>query len=180
MTTLLTEFEILEKYQGYIQYQAAAITSHCSVQFGAFSKEDLISAGNAQLVKFISSESLNTLNEGAVKIRLRGAMIDEMRKFSHYNRYSKTAPTLVDEEVVVDSISFSTEGVLPSGIDFNKFIGELTIQEQRILKMYYLQSFDFAAIAKELNVSVPRISQVHSAALKKLRKKVQMEFQPRG
>ena len=180
MTTQLTESEILAKYQGYIEYHAKVIASHCPVFFGIFSREDLISAGNAQLAIFIDGGNLDKLNEGTVKMRLRGAMIDELRKFSHYSRHTKTSPMMVDEEIVVDSISFSTEGVLPSGIDFNDFISKLTKQEQRVLKMHYLQSIDFVMIAKELGVSGPRIHQVHNDALKKLRRKMRVEFQLRG
>lgn len=176
MTTPLIDSEILKDYQGYIQHHASLISSRRTNQFGAFSKEDLISAGNAQLAIFIDNGSLNKLNEGTIKLRLRGAMIDELRKFSHYNRYSKSTPTAVDEAIVVDCISFSTNAVLPSGIDFDKFINELTKQEQCILKMHYLESVDLTMIAKKFNVTISRISQIHSSAVKKLRKKISTEI----
>jgi RNA polymerase sigma factor (sigma-70 family) len=176
MTTPIIESEMFKNYQGYIQHHASLISSRRSNQFGAFSKEDLISAGNAQLAIFIDNGSLDKLNEGTIKLRLRGAMIDELRKFSNYNRYSKSTPIPVDEAIVIDCISFSTNEVLPSGIDFNEFVNGLTKQEQWILKMHYLESIEFTMIAKKLNVTISRISQIHSSAVKKLRKKISAEI----
>lgn len=54
-----------------------------------------------------------------------------------------------------------------------KEISSLREREQSVLKMYYGENLSMKEIAEILEVSEPRISQIHSTAIKKLRGKMQ-------
>ena len=52
-------------------------------------------------------------------------------------------------------------------------IASLRDREKQVLDMYYSRNMSMKDIAESLNVSEPRVSQIHSIAIKKLREKMQ-------
>lgn len=53
-------------------------------------------------------------------------------------------------------------------------IGNLGDNEKLVISLYYEQELSIKEIAKILNVSKPRVSQIHTAAIKKLRKHMEL------
>jgi len=111
---------------------------------------------------------------GFASIRIRGAIIDEVRRLiGRGNRYNK--------EVFLDDFDDDEIGELLSyrdpnlGVDPAKTLTEMITpvtdsRDNFILLMYYEYDVVFEQIASMLGVTVSRISQLHSRGIKKLRK----------
>lgn len=52
-------------------------------------------------------------------------------------------------------------------------ISQLKEKEQMVLSLYYMEDLNMKQIAYVLQVSEPRVSQIHTSAIKKLRKFMQ-------
>ena len=61
--------------------------------------------------------------------------------------------------------------ILEKGID------SLKEKEKIIISLYYVEELNMREIAQVLDVSEPRVSQLHSGAIKKLREYIEREFQ---
>ncbi len=61
-----------------------------------------------------------------------------------------------------------------------KGIGMLKEKERIIISLYYVEELNMREIAQVMNVSEPRISQLHSGAIRKLRDYIEQELQMNG
>jgi RNA polymerase sigma factor FliA len=128
--------------------------------------------------------------------RIKGKIIDEIRKVQIKPRFDSSG----ENEVYYSNISLnnsfdSDEGymlyeILPIKADMpdellNKSeikkqlmnaTKELDERERIVLTLYYYEDLDYKEIAEILNVTVSRISQLHSGIMAKLRKKLAKEF----
>ena len=55
-------------------------------------------------------------------------------------------------------------------------IESLKDKEKIIISLYYVEELNMREIAQVLEVSEPRVSQIHSAAIKKLKEYIEREF----
>lgn len=60
--------------------------------------------------------------------------------------------------------------ILKNGID------RLKEKEKIIISLYYVEELNMKEIAKVMDISEPRVSQIHSAAIKKLKEYIQSQF----
>lgn len=103
-------------------------------------REDL---ANLNLSNILSLEALLEGNEDANSVQLPAT-----------DRWSQPGHALQDDEF---------RQMLIEGIS------NLSQREQKVLSLYYEQELNMREIAKVLEISVPRVSQIHSKAIAKLR-----------
>ncbi len=189
-------------------------------------RDDLISAATIGLLEGLRnfSPNHNTKIETYVDYRIRGAILDELRRQDFFSRgfrkkiqiveeikekfFQENEPSLDDlqkltgfdkkelikileasENTLWISIEelktqfFQKEKALdtePSSIIFKKelieklsqFIEELNENEKLVLSLYYEEELTMKEVAKVLNLSEGRVSQIHKQAIQKLKKKL--------
>ncbi len=128
--------------------------------------------------------------------RIRGKIIDELRKLQIKPRTNYT-----DENKVVYrnvSLNHQYEGeegytlaeVIPSDVktpdeDYQKneqkeflkeAIKELNERDRLIISLYYYEEMNYKDIAEVLNITVSRVSQIHSKIMKELKNKLDAKY----
>jgi RNA polymerase sigma factor for flagellar operon FliA len=104
-----------------------------------------------------ASEALKALGDLAVELAL-GFMLDEAAASPDIESGSRNA---------YESLAWSdTLRVTLSAI------GSLPEQEQTVVRLHYLEGLEFARIADTLSLSRGRVSQIHAAALQRMRKRL--------
>jgi RNA polymerase sigma factor FliA len=120
--------------------------------------------------------------------RIRGKIIDELRKV----RKNKSREDFIITEIPIDTPiddenSYSLSEILPgdSTIPDKEYeknetiellasaVRELPERERLIISLYYYEHLNYQDIGKLLNITVSRVSQVHSRVIKSLRSKLQ-------
>ena len=120
--------------------------------------------------------------------RIRGKIIDELRKLQMKNSFgdgvvysSVSIDTPLDDEE-----NFCLLDILPSDYDnpdielekneaielLGKAIKELPDRDRTILGLYYYEHLNYQEISQVLNITVSRISQIHSKIIKTLKTKL--------
>ncbi len=130
--------------------------------------------------------------------RIRGKIIDELRKLQIKPRtnYLNQDPTKVtyrnvsiDQSYDADE-SFTLADVIPSEYElpddeYNEnekkdllvnSIKELSDRDRIIITLYYYEHMNYKEIAKVLDITVSRVSQLHSKIMKELRKKIEKQY----
>jgi RNA polymerase sigma factor for flagellar operon FliA len=130
--------------------------------------------------------------------RIRGKIIDELRKLQIKPRtnYLNQDPTKViyrnvsiDQSYDADE-SFTLADVIPSEYElpddeYNEnekknllveSIKELNDRDRIIITLYYYEHMNYKEIAKVLDITVSRVSQLHSKIMKELRKKIEKQY----
>ncbi len=130
--------------------------------------------------------------------RIRGKIIDELRKLQIKPRtnYLNQDPTKVtyrnvsiDQSYDADE-SFTLADVIPSEYElpddeYNQnekkdllvnSIKELNDRDRIIISLYYYEHMNYKEIAKVLDITVSRVSQLHSKIMKELRKKIEKQY----
>lgn len=124
--------------------------------------------------------------------RIRGKIYDEIRKYSH--RYEVACEggsssigatislnnTLIEDEGMQMYEMLSDDGAVPNEIlesneikeKLVKLIKELNDRDRTLLSLYYYEELNYQEIAKVLNVTVSRVSQLHSKIIKSLKQKL--------
>jgi RNA polymerase sigma factor for flagellar operon FliA len=166
-------------------------------------RDDLIAAGMSGLWDAIRKHGMEqTENFGwYVRVRIRGAILDELRAQDWLPRRARAAaaeaaagsPKAVGAPVVLrfDEVSESEQArCLTAGESSNteraveaKFVREALVRvvdqlperERRIVSMHYFKGVKFKELGKMLGVSEPRISQLHSRAMGRLRAMLDQE-----
>jgi RNA polymerase sigma factor for flagellar operon FliA len=158
-------------------------------------RDDLLAAGTFGLIDSLrkNGPERGPAFEWYARIRIRGAVFDELRTQDWLSRRARgkvtqaaaergtTARTVVigfddlpstsqscfADETTADPLMQFVEGydrrVLSEAVD------TLPQRERKIIAMHYFQGVQFKAIAAELGVSEPRVSQLHSRAVGLLR-----------
>lgn len=121
--------------------------------------------------------------------RIRGKIIDELRKISvkprtqdedfHYTTVSINAPVDEDESQQLYEI-LPSDSPDPNEITeknqarefLDKAIQELGERERLILSLYYYENLSYKEIGKLMNITVSRISQIHTRIIANLKTKL--------
>ena len=155
------------KYLEFIDINANSIARKLP-WVGAFSEDDLKEAAWEQLVKFLNSSDVPP--EGAIKLRLRGAMVDALRHFSHYNRDKQAAPHNISDECIWDNSMYSQDAETCE-ISLSEILKGLNERHRIIMTMYYGEDMTCQQIGEKLGVTHARIYQCIQEAMGKLKRK---------
>ncbi len=160
-------------------------------------RDDLIAAGMSGLWDAIRRQNgqCDESFEWYVRVRIRGAILDELRAQDWLPRRARAAAAEANESgntsvappsvVRLEDVSEweqgralgSSEGASSESAVHQKFVGEalaravelLPDRERHIVSMHYFKGIKFKDLGLQLGVSEPRISQLHSRAMKRLR-----------
>lgn len=157
-------------------------------------RADLAAAGAVGLVDALRKHGgeRGPQFEWYARTRIRGAMIDDLRQQDWLSRgaraevttanaredsVSKCGTLVAFDDLPTTSHALVSEDESPLDIAerqsermvLAKAVAQLPAREASIVTMHYFQGVPFNEIAAQLNVSEPRISQLHSRATKMLR-----------
>ncbi len=159
-------------------------------------RDDLIAAGTFGLIDSLrkNGEDRGPTFEWYARIRIRGAILDDLRTQDWLTRRARTKATAMNADATgaaraavigfddlpergrALSLSDEEAGSPFDQVDarmtkaaLEKAVAQLPERERRIVSLHYFQGVQFKAIAKELGVSEPRISQLHARAMTQLR-----------
>ncbi|MEO6418913.1 MAG: sigma-70 family RNA polymerase sigma factor [Polyangiaceae bacterium] len=158
-------------------------------------RDDLLAAGTFGLIDSLrkNGPERGPAFEWYARIRIRGAIFDELRTQDWLSRRARSrvtqaaADTGTSARAVVigfDDLPSSSQAhfadhnapdplaLVVEGCDrlaLTSAVASLPEREQKIIAMHYFQGVQFKAIALELGVSEPRVSQLHSRAVAMLR-----------
>ena len=153
-------------------------------------REDLIAAGMAGLWDAIRRHG-NTHDEGFewyVRVRVRGAILDELRAQDWLSRRARRAAAAAGDSapprvVRLDDVGeWEQNRCLATSPDAENELSEQFVREQLIkavetlpererliVSEHYFNHVKFKSLGERLGVSEPRISQLHSRAMQRLR-----------
>lgn len=160
-------------------------------------RDDLLAAGMSGLWDAIRRQNgqCDDSFEWYVRVRIRGAILDELRAQDWLPRRARAAAAEAQESgntsiappsvVRLEDVSEweqrralgSGDGSSSESAVHQKFVGEalaraveqLPDRERHIVSMHYFKGIKFKDLGTQLGVSEPRISQLHSRAMKRLR-----------
>jgi RNA polymerase sigma factor for flagellar operon FliA len=167
-------------------------------------RDDLMAAGTYGLLDALRK---HTSERGAAfewyaRVRIRGAILDELRAQDWLTRRARTRVTEAGQGaaspsgqavVSLDDLPESTRAGLTDADALNPFdhlvrardqsalagaLGRLGERERLIVTRYYLQGVPFKSIAATLGVSEPRVSQLHARAIGQLRNFLETDAAP--
>ena len=153
-------------------------------------RDDLLAAGALGLLDALRRQTAS--ERGAeftwyARVRIRGAIIDELRSQDWLSRRARrrftsedraTAAVIGIEDLpeerrsIVDPMAPTPEALVSEQSDavaIAKAIEQLPVRERNIINAYYFQGAQLRTIAGELGVSEPRVSQLHARAVARLR-----------
>ncbi|WP_437709484.1 sigma-70 family RNA polymerase sigma factor [Sorangium sp. So ce448] len=182
--------EVLQGYFPLVRKLVRQVSRHLppNVQ-----RDDLLSAGMLGLVDSLRKNggSDGETFAGYAKLRIRGAIVDELRAQDWLSRRAREAveaeaASRVGGATVFVSLSEVTpteESVHMSGEDdpieaisaqatrraLSFAIAQLPERERRVIGMYYFEGAKLKDIGAELGIGEPRVSQLHTRALGMLR-----------
>jgi len=163
-------------------------------------RDDLVAAGAYALME--SLRRATTTDAAAfecyLRIRIRGAMMDELRQQDWLPRrmreeisqglslHGDARVVGIDETVSSDELSLA-DTLAPSPIEHvlaanrsrlvEDAVRKLPPRERTVVQLHYFSDVRFKQIGALLGVSEPRISQLHSRALQRLRDMLAPELQ---
>ncbi|WP_437903507.1 sigma-70 family RNA polymerase sigma factor [Sorangium sp. So ce327] len=182
--------EVLQGYFPLVRKLVRQVSRHLppNVQ-----RDDLLSAGMLGLVDSLRKNggSDGETFAGYAKLRIRGAIVDELRAQDWLSRRAREA---VEAEaasrasgatvfVSLSEVTPTEESVHMSGEDdpieaisaqatrraLSFAIAQLPERERRVIGMYYFEGAKLKDIGAELGIGEPRVSQLHTRALGMLR-----------
>ncbi|MBX5436707.1 MAG: sigma-70 family RNA polymerase sigma factor [Alicyclobacillaceae bacterium] len=125
------------------------------------------------------------------KVRIRGAMVDELRRTGIYGRsqqwrraqaaygaQAQVAPDMIslDEQgrhewLVDDTVRTPEEAAVRSGeiAELNAALAKLTQQEQLVLSLVFVEELNLSEVAEVLSLSRSRVSAIYHRALNSLK-----------
>jgi RNA polymerase sigma factor for flagellar operon FliA len=162
-------------------------------------RDDLAAAGSYGLVDALRrSRERGPAFEWYARVRIRGALVDELRSQDWLSRRARTRTTQAQAEGTVGGTSVVGFDDLPKSqaegfVDetsstpleaverrmdrstLERVVGMLPEREAEIVTWHYFDDVPFKDIAARLGVSEPRISQLHSRAIGQLKSKLTAE-----
>jgi RNA polymerase sigma factor for flagellar operon FliA len=160
-------------------------------------RDDLLAAGTFGLIDSLrkNGKERGPTFEWYARIRIRGAILDELRSQDWLTRRARGHATAAQSESpsssrvasvvgfddlpergralsMADETTRSPHEMLEHSREraaLGKAVAELPERERTIVTLHYFQGVEFKTIAQKLGVSEPRISQLHSRAMGKLR-----------
>jgi RNA polymerase sigma factor for flagellar operon FliA len=189
------QHDLVESYAGLVRKIASGFQRRlpCNVL-----RDDVIAAGMSGLWDAVQKHGHeDTPNfDWYVRVRIRGAILDELRAQDWLPRRARAAinkaekeaapgrrpPVVVRLEDVSDSEQsrclaqsegeFDTEGEVVRKLEreaLERVVAKLPERERHIIAMHYFRGVKFKDLGRMLGVSEPRISQLHSRAMGRLR-----------
>jgi RNA polymerase sigma factor for flagellar operon FliA len=151
--------------------------------------EDLVAAGMSGLWDAIRRQSAQDDErfEWYVRVRIRGAILDELRAQDWLPRRARAtaeaegnaAPAVVRLDDVCElehAWALASGDATDNAVDAKlqsesllRAVRQLPERERHIVASYYFDGIRFKDLSAELGVSEPRISQIHSRAMQRLR-----------
>jgi RNA polymerase sigma factor for flagellar operon FliA len=157
-------------------------------------RDDLIYAGTYGLIDSLrkNGSDRGQTFEWYARVRIRGAILDELRAQDWLTRRARSRIAARAEDgrmpltsiVSMDDLSEASRNGLcddstPSPLEaaeesaeraaLAQAMDQLLARERLILTLHYFQGVQLKSIAAQLGVSEPRVSQLHSRAMAKLR-----------
>jgi RNA polymerase sigma factor for flagellar operon FliA len=157
-------------------------------------RDDLVSAGTYGLIDSLrkNGSDRGPTFEWYARVRIRGAILDELRAQDWLTRRARNRIASQADDgraplsgiVSMDDLSEASRNALcdestPSPLEAAEgsaerealaiAIDQLLHRERLIVTLHYFQGVQLKAIAAQLGVSEPRVSQLHSRAMAKLR-----------
>jgi RNA polymerase sigma factor for flagellar operon FliA len=157
-------------------------------------RDDLMAAGTFGLIDSLrkNGQDRSPTFEWYARIRIRGAILDELRAQDWLTRRARSRVTASAVEgqsgraVVIGFDDLTDAGrqslldqTTPSPLEIvegnaeraalAEAVGQLLERERLIVTLHYFQGVQFKTIAAQLGVSEPRVSQLHSRAMAKLK-----------
>lgn len=127
--------------------------------------------------------------------RIRGKIIDELRKLQIKPRAYNTENEMVYRNVSLDNSYDNDEGyslneIIPSGEAspdeivqrreqkdlLVETIKNLNERDRLIITLYYYENLNYNEIAEILDITISRVSQIHSKIIKELKLKLQQNY----
>ena len=154
-------------------------------------RDDLVAAGTFGLLDALRRQA--PAERGAefgwyARVRIRGAILDELRSQDWLSRRARrrfaseertTGAAVVGiEDLPEERRGFADEGAMTPELlvsarsDANalaKAVEKLPVRERNIITQHYFDGVQLRAIAKDLGVSEPRVSQLHARAVARLK-----------
>jgi RNA polymerase sigma factor for flagellar operon FliA len=155
-------------------------------------RDDLLAAGMSGLWDAIRKQGCEQSEsfDWYVRVRIRGAILDELRAQDWLPRRARananekddgSAPSVVRFDDVssweqgrclASADASSSESILDAKLtseSLARAVEQLPGRERHIVSMHYFKGVKFKDLGRQLGVSEPRISQLHSRAMKRLR-----------
>ena len=193
----------LATYAPLVRRIAENLARRLPSHVGAAVLDDLSSAGMAALFDVLRRGRLGPQTEGFgfyLRVRLRGAMLDDLRKRDFLPRRTRKRGETTTEGVTrtvvsLEELSVGRERAAVSLVQDNPYdqaearatrarllraVAGLPDRERLIITMHYLEGVRFKEIGSLLGVSEPRISQLHSRAMDALREQFRHDGEPRS
>ena len=135
--------------------------------------DDLVVVGEIACFKALDSfdELKNTKLSTYLYGRIDGAIRDEVKtKYKFFGRNMQSHPIPIAD--VEAELSYDIDDIIlnrNASEQLKKSIESLSGKEKKVLWLKYWEEKTLPEIAKELNMSEPRVSQIHSKVIKKLK-----------
>ena len=118
-----------------------------------------------------SKASFNTY----ASIRIRGYILDELRKIDHIGRYMREQiKAQSHQEIVVCNYDDCLVGIpfknTEDKLDLERAVNKLSLIERQIIYYYYVQDIPFRRIIPKVGKKYVEIVEIHDIAINKLRK----------
>jgi RNA polymerase sigma factor FliA len=186
--------ELLERFTPIVHRIASAFQRRlpCNVL-----RDDLVAAGMSGLWDAIQKHGDDAEGnfEWYVRVRIRGAILDELRAQDWLPRRARAAASRVERDprgpqqaapsvvrfedvgeyeqyLAGDGTHKNAEEIVELKLEresLQRVISQLPERERHIVAMHYFGGVKFKDLGRELGVSEPRISQLHSRAMGRLR-----------
>lgn len=139
--------------------------------FGGIELDDLIAAGNLGLLYALRSGSTdNPRFAGFAANRIRWAIGDELRRQDWIGRrlrkklgHGRSAVVALENEMVCELEDRVDTSPLQSALE------QLSDEQRNLLTRHYFGGTPFAVMAKQAGISRPRMSQIHTEALRRMK-----------
>jgi RNA polymerase sigma factor for flagellar operon FliA len=190
--------KLLKEYLHIVRYNAIKIKRKCP---GYVELDDLVSAGVFGLMDAIKAfnPDRGVKFETYCVQRIRGAILDELRTTDWVPRHvrvkaKKTNTTVVqvyritndfrgfekdqshdyfvDSSYIIDHKTPKPDEKISKEDHFQYLISCLTINEKKILNLYYKDGYKMPEIGKMLDLTRSRVSQIRSTAVEKIKKHI--------
>lgn len=147
-------------------------------------REDLIAAGTFGLVSALGKnpEDRGPQFPAYAHVRVRSAILDELRRQDWLSRRARKSVTRTQGEkpsaaiLPIDENAVAEDPTPQEQLEVEqdrsalaRAIDELPERERLIVRMHYFGDVQLKAIAKELGISAPRVTQLHTRAMARLR-----------
>lgn len=145
-------------------------------------REDFVQVGMIAMLGALQSFRSDRMCslETYAGIRVRGAILDEVRSRSFIPRYqlkkNHGPAKFVDAAELNEIVDDFSENVILDELTLNDLVSRLPDQERMVVMLRDYAGFTLIEIAESMHLSEGRVSQIRSSALKRLREGLRHEI----